>query len=135
MKKTYGDKIAELKAGIMKLEDKDVVKYYISFSKNTDLEKQQIIKDYDAYLILSRDSEAGKIYQDTRKALKEKNLGEVKRLSSIARDMLANESYEQAPQSFDPKFIGNQSEVKEYRELVAKRDSLIPKDFKEALLD
>lgn len=120
---------------IMDLEEMEVVKYYISFSAKSGIEQHGIINDYDLYLKLARTSEAGKIYIETRKALLEKNFNEVKRLGQVARELFASGDYEKAPEPFDPKYIGNQSQVSEYRQLIAKRDGIIPNKFKEALLD
>ena len=117
------------------LETMPVVKYYISFSAKSGLEQHNIIKDYDLYLKMSEESNAGKLYLETRKALATNDMETVRVCGSRARDILANGDYELAPQPFDPKFIGNQAQVAEYRQLIAKTTGDIPQDFKEALLD
>ncbi len=116
------------------LEKLDCVKYYISFSAKSGTEQHQIIKDYNIYIALAKDSKPGKLYQASRTALKENNMAEVKRLGVIAREMLADNDFEPAPQPFDPSFIGNKTQVQEYRQRTAKRDEEIPEDFKETLL-
>ncbi len=112
----------------------DVVKYYISFSKKSPKERNKILNDYEAYLLISLSSSAGLIYKESREALKRGNLKELKRLGAVSREKLANDDFEPAPQPFDPKFIQNQQSVVEYRSLIAETQSDIPADFREHLL-
>jgi len=117
------------------LQEMKIVKYYIKFSAKSGLEQHNIIRDYDLYLELAKKTEAGKLYIETRKALASNNMDEVRRLGAVARELFSGNEYELAPQQFDPKYIGHQSQVSEYRQLIAKLTGDIPQDFKEALLD
>lgn len=113
---------------------KELLNFYITFSRKPPAEQQDIINDYDTFLTLSSTSRPAKLYKQTRQALKERNYLEVKRLSAIAREMLANEEYKQSPQKFDPKFIHNHPVVMAYRHKQAETLKLIDPAIKEALL-
>ena len=116
------------------LEAIPVVQYYKEFSANSWIKQNEIIRDYDLYLEMSKTSKAGQIFYKTREALSNGDMSEVKRLGQEARELRASGDFEEAPQPFDPKYIGNQSQVSEYRKLMAKRSGNIPTEFKEALL-
>ncbi len=116
------------------LKKKPIVEFYINFSRKQKNERTRIIKEYDSYLDESKISEAGQIYKESKAALFNGDFETLRRLSNIARKRLADNDYKKAPQPFDPKFIENQSDVRQYRALLAKITGDIPDDFKENLL-
>ena len=127
IKKTPDQQLEELRK-------KPEVKYYLDLMSKTPSERKTIIDDYDSYLLVSKNSEAGKIYSRSKAALFSGDKIDLRKLGGIAREKLINHYYEKPPQSFDPKYVGNKGVVMQYRQLYATITKDIPEDIKETLL-
>jgi uncharacterized coiled-coil protein SlyX len=98
------------------LESQPIVQYWIEFSSKSLAEQHEVIAKYEKHLEDAKSSELGKLYLDTREALRKGDIKQVRANGRLARKILASGDYAKT-EPFDPAFIGSQHLVKEYRDL------------------
>lgn len=117
----------------MELRTRPAVKYWLKFSILSPQQQAEVVKNYEVYLILTKNSIPGRLYQKARKHLAESNVSALENIGNIANRLLEENDYE-SPEEFDPKYIANHHDVKLYREVNAKYLGEIPDEFKDAFL-
>lgn len=120
------------------LEEKDSVKWYIKYQKQSDQFKLELIQKYNNYLSDVKSSDPKKLYDDIRRAFKNHDGKSVLELSSVARQKLADGDFKMPPASYDPQRINYDFFVSQYistLEEISKKHTFGKDSFSKSVFD